>query len=332
MDTDILVTGGGGFIGQALVRQLLEDDVRVTVIGRSQYPQLEELGVRCLQGDIQDKDFVVHAVKGQQAVCHVAAKAGVWGRWDDYYAVNVAGTSNVIDACRENKVGALVYTSTPSVVFDRESLEGVNEEQPYAANPLCHYAATKIMAEKMVLHANSEQLRTTAIRPHLVWGPGDNHLVPRLLERGRNKSLKMVGKGRNRVDITYIDNVVHAHILAVRNLLHGGEAAGEAFFIGQAESVVLWDWVNDLFKRVGIPVISRQVPFAVAYTAGAMLEGLYTLLQLKGEPQMTRFVAHQLARSHWFSHEKAERVLGYRQQVSTGEGMERLIAWITGNS
>jgi len=321
----VVVTGGGGFIGSAIVRRLLARGEQVVVIGRSLYPELSAAGALCLQGDIADQPFMDQALRGAELVFHVAAKAGVWGGWKEYAHVNIEGTATVLKSCRKNHVPALVYTSTPSVVFDRHDLQGVDEQIPYARHTLCHYATTKIIAEKLVLQANGSELRTTAIRPHLVWGPGDPHLIPRLLERGRSGRLKIVGNGRNRVDIAYIDNVVHAHLLAGDNLLGNGQAAGRSFFIGQQEPVVLWKWINTLLSATGIAPLHSRVPFGIAYCAGALLEGLYGSSALRGEPPMTRFVALQLARSHWFSHLAAREILGYREQVSTESGMEKML-------
>ena len=326
----VLVTGGGGFIGKALVRELVKRGVEVAVVGRNHYPELAALGVQCHQGDIRDLAFLERVLADRDTVFHVAAKAGIWGPREDYYSINVTGTTNVIAAARRQGVRHLVYTSTPSVVFDQSNLEGVDETTPYATKPLCHYAASKIQAEKEVLLAQSNNLNTIALRPHLVWGPGDRHLVPRLLERGQSKMLKIVGCGDNRVDIAYIDNVVHAHILAAENLSSSGSGAGQAFFIGQDESVNLWQWINELFARMGIQPVTRRVPFVAAYCAGLGLELMYTLLKSQSEPRMTRFVANQLAKSHWFSHAKAKNILGYRQLVATGKGMDVLIDWLKG--
>ena len=324
----VIVTGGGGFIGKALVHELLGQGAEVVVIGRNRYPALESLGVTCLQGDTRDREFLLHALAGCSTVFHVAAKAGIWGERSEYFAINTTGTNNVIHSCLQNNVAHLIYTSTPSVVFNRVDIEGADESLPYASNPLCHYAASKIVAEKAVLAANCAQLRTVAIRPHLVWGPGDHHLVPRLLERGRAGLLKVVGNGKNKVDIAYIDNVVHAHVLAAVNLQGEGTAAGKAFFIGQREPVVLWDWVNELFERMGIAPVQARVAFPLAYMVGGCLEVVAHLTRQEEEPRMTRFLAHQLAHSHWFSHRAATEILHYKEKVSSQAGMERLLAWL----
>ena len=324
----VVVTGGGGFIGSAIVRRLLAAGDRVTVIGRSKYPVLAARGATCLQGDISDREFMDRAFKGADLVFHVAAKAGIWGKKEEFYKTNVQGTKACIDSCRKNNVAALVYTSTPSVVFNGRDLQGVDENQPYAVHPQCHYAATKIIAEQYVLQADSGGLRTTALRPHLVWGPGDPHLVPRLIERAGTGKLKIVGSGKNRIDISYIDNVVQAHLLAAENLLGPGSAGGRPFFIGQNEPVMLWDWVNSLFTALGIERLKKRISFRTAFSVGTILEITYAALHWSGEPPMTRFVAQQLAKSHWFSHVSARKVLGYTPKVSTEEGMRYLIGWL----
>lgn len=325
----ILVTGGGGFIGKALVLALRELGAEVQVFGRSRYPELEALGIPCIQGDICDQAAVWQAIAGKSLVFHVAAKAGIWGPCAEYMAINYQGSEHVLAACKSEEVGALVYTSTPSVVFNRGDLCGADESLPYASRPLCAYAASKILAERAVLAANSARLKTLAIRPHLVWGPGDNNLIPRLVERGQAGQLAIVGAGSNRVDITYIDNAVYAHLLAAENLCTSASAAGEAFFIGQEAPVNLWQWINALFTRLGIAPITRQVPLPLAYGAGAVLELGHHLLRPRQEPRMTRFLALQLAKSHWFSHAKAERLLGYRPLVDTANGTHNLVNWLS---
>lgn len=324
----VLVTGGGGFIGLALVQDLCRQGRDVRVLGRHRYPAAEAAGAVCVQGDIRDAVTVNQAAAGCSTVFHVAAKAGIWGSYDEYHGINVIGTRNVLAACIAQAVPVLVYTSTPSVVFDGYHLEGVDESVPYASRPLCHYATTKIVAEQEVLQASNERLRTAAIRPHLVWGPGDTNLIPRLMARGRKRRLGIVGSGANQVDIAYIDNVVHAHLLAEENLRSSGTAAGKAFFIGQQEPVLLWPWINDLFARMNVPPVTEQISLRKAKAAGWLLEQVYAALKIEREPKMTRFLAEQLALSHWFSRRQAETLLGYKEQVSTEEGLERLTAWL----
>ncbi|MBU0945852.1 MAG: NAD-dependent epimerase/dehydratase family protein [Proteobacteria bacterium] len=320
----VLVTGGGGFVGSHIVRQLRLQDIECLVVGRNPYPEMEALGAQCLQGDICDPRFLLDCCREVDTVFHVAALAGIWGKWDDYYRINVLGTENVLNACKKNKIRHLVYTSTPSVVFNGDDIVDGDERLPYAERFLCHYARSKVMAEKLVLGQAGKELLTCAIRPHLVWGPGDPHLIPRLLERGRLKQLKKVGDCTNLVDISYVENVAEAHLLAAHNLQSTGTASGQAYFISQGKPVNLWQWIDDLFQRMDVAPIQSRVPFTLAYVAGMALEGLHRVFVPEKEPRMTRFLAEQLAKSHCFSIARAHKDLGYSPRISTEEGMERL--------
>lgn len=323
-----LVTGGGGFVGKAIASQLLANGVEVRVIGRHHYPAIEELGGRCYVGDICNSRLLDQAAQGVDAVFHVAALAGIWGRKELYHQTNVAGTENVIASCQNQSVPTLVYTSTPSVVFNRSDIKGGDETLPYPKQFLCHYAHTKVIAERKVLAAHSETLATCALRPHLIWGPGDPHLLPRLLEKGRKQELKQVGDGTNMVDISYIDNVAYAHILAAENLLSSGTAGGKAYFISQGEPVNLWNWIGELYKEMDVPQISNKVIFPVAYTVGGIMEVIHNFFSIHKEPKMTRFLAEQLAKSHYFSINNAQRDFGYEPLVSTSEGLRRTVEWL----
>ena len=323
-----LVTGGGGFVGKAIVERLVKLGVQTTVVGRHHYPEIELLGGNCIVGNINDIELMNNATDGVDIVFHVAALAGIWGSWREYYTTNVLGTEVVVGSCRKNNVPMLVYTSTPSVVFNRADIKGGDERLAYADEYLCHYAKSKVMAERTVLGANTTTLLTCAIRPHLIWGPGDPHLLPRLLESGRKNILKRVGDGSNLVDISYIDNVAHAHILAAKNLSETGTAAGKPYFISQGEPVNLWDWINELFVAMDIDKVQASLSFPVAYRLGGVLEAIYKMIRLKKEPQMTRFLAEQLAKSHYFSIENAQKDLGYQPVISTAEGLRRTVQWL----
>lgn len=309
----VLVTGGGGFLGRRIVQRLLERGLDVHSLQRSPHPDLAAAGVTVHCGDIADPAAVERAVEDCAAVFHVAAKAGVWGRSRDYERANVMGTRTVLAAVRRHRVPFLVYTSTPSVVFSGESFEGADESLPYGCNWLCHYARTKAQAEAMVLDANGEGLATCALRPHLIWGPGDPHLAPRLLEAARRGRLKVVGDGDNLVDITHVENAADAHLQAW-DALKAGKAGGQAYFLSQGDPVNLWDWVNRFLAGNGEPPLRKRISARAAYVAGAVAEGLWTILPLPGEPPMTRFVAVELSKSHWFSIDKARRDLGYRPE------------------
>jgi nucleoside-diphosphate-sugar epimerase len=284
--------------------------------------------VECIQADLSDADAVTAATAGCDAVIHTAAKAGVWGDFQDYFDANVTGTRNVILACKAHAVPKLVYTSTPSVTFAGEDEDGVDESMPYAENFLCHYAATKALAERDVLAANGGTLSTVALRPHLIWGPGDHHLVPRVIARAKAGKLKLVGNGKNRVDATYIDNAAEAHLCALDVLTPEATCAGKAYYISNDEPIPMGTLLNRILEAGGLPPVSRSVPPVVAYFAGATLEKVYGALRKKEEPIMTRFVARQLATAHWFNISGAKRDLGYRPSVNMDEGMRRLAKWL----
>lgn len=325
----VLVTGGGGFLGQALCRGLVGRGYAVTSFNRGHYPELDLLGVRQVQGDLADAAAVMAACEGQLAVFHNAARAGAWGDRDSYWAPNVTGTENVIAACRAHGIHKLVYTSSPSVTHaGRRDVVGGNErDTPYGSAFKAWYPETKAIAERQVLAANDGTLATVALRPRLIWGPGDNQLLPRLVERARSGRLRLIDGGHNLVDTTFIDNAARAHLDAFDHLWPDAACAGRAYFISNGEPRELRDIVNALLCAAGAPQVTRSVPYRVAYAAGAAMEKTWTLLRLKGEPPMTRFLAEQLATTHYYDIGAAGRDFGYRPRVSIDEGLQRLAEW-----
>jgi nucleoside-diphosphate-sugar epimerase len=328
----ILVTGGGGFLGQAIVRRLIARGDRVRILQRSDAPELVSLGVECLRGDISDFSVVKRAAANCQILFHVAAKAGVWGPFDDYYRANVVGTENVINACHSQGVRKLVYTSSPSVVFNGQNETGIDESVPYPARYLAHYPQTKAMAERLVVAANRDGFATVSLRPHLIWGPGDNHLVPRLIQRARAGQLRRVGDGTNIVDATYIDNAADAHLQAADRLESGSAVAGKCYFISNGEPLPLWDLINRMLACADLPPITRGISATTAYLIGLMLERCYALTGRSEEPRMTRFVARQLSTSHWFCLDAARRDFGYEPKIGFEEGLRRLAASLKSTS
>lgn len=319
-----LVTGGGGFLGGAIVRLLRQRGDAVRSFTRSAYPWLDELGVEQVRGDLTDLEAVGRAVEGCDVVFNVAARAGVWGRYSDFYAANVTGVENVIAACRAHGVRRLVHTSTPSVVHAGGDVEGANESLPYPEHLDAYYPETKARGEKAVLAANGPDLATVALRPHLIFGPGDPHLIPRVLERARAGKLRRVGSRAVAVDVTYIDNAAAAHLLAGDKLDVGSPVAGKAYFVSNGEPVDLWGFIGRVLAEAGLPPVARTVSAWKARLAGRVLEWAYWLLRLPGEPPMTRFVAVQLSTSHWYDISAARRDLGYEPRVSVEEGLRRL--------
>lgn len=321
-----LVTGGGGFLGGRIVAMLHARGDEVTALGRRKYPHLTENGIATLQADLRDADAMAEACRGMDVVFHVAAATDLWGKRKPIWEINVDGTRNVIAGCRRHGVRRLVFTSTPSAVFGKQALCGVDESQPYPARHLAHYQASKAAAERLVTQANGDGLVTVTLRPHLVWGPGDPHLVPRIIERARRGKLIQVGDAGTRVDITYIDNAAEAHLLACDALTAQAACAGRVYFISQGEPVMLWKWLGELLERVGAPPITRSISYGMARAIGAVNERVCGLLFPDREPSMTRFLAAQLGKSHYFDISAARRDLGYVPRISTAEGMERLIA------
>ncbi len=321
---NVLVTGGTGFLGQAICRALVARGDHVASLARTRAPELDALGVEQHEGDLADLEPVLRAAKGRDAVIHTAAKAGAWGRLDAYYVANVRGTDHVLAACDMNGVRKLVYTSTPSVVHAGADLEGVDERMPYAPHYRAHYPATKKLAEQRVLAANAPGLATVALRPHLIWGPGDRHLLPRIAQRARAGRLRFIGEPGKRIDVTYIDNAVDAHLAALERVAPGAACAGHAYFISDGEPVSTEGIVNSLLRAVGIAPEERRLPLPVARVLGALFETIYRAFGIEAEPPLTRFVVEQLSTSHWFDISAARRDLGYAPRVTVNEGLARL--------
>lgn len=323
--TNVLITGAGGFLGSYIAKKLAEDSsVKLFSFSRSHYPKLDQWNVTQRHGDLKNYDDVKKALEGIDAVIHTASQVGMWGRYEDFYSTNVTGTENILRAMKELGIQKLVYTSTPSVAFERDDLCGVDEKTPYPKTYLTHYAATKSLAEKKVLAANSGMLSTVSLRPHLIFGPGDLNLIPRVIEAQRKGRLKIIGDGNNLVDVTFVENAADAHILALKKLSPDSPIAGKAYFLGQGP-VKLWDFTNEILKRAGLPPVEKKISVKAAYFIGYLIE---TLLKLIGKydihPPMTRFVALQLGKSHYFSHKNLETDLGFKPSISIEEGINRL--------
>lgn len=319
-----LVTGGGGFLGSAIVRALLARGDRVRVFSRGAYPGLEALGAEIRRGDLADAAAVADACRDMDVVFHAAAKAGYWGPYEDFLAANVVGTRHVIAGCRAAGVRRLVHTSSPSVVFDGRDMEGVDESVPYPARYHSPYPETKALAEREALAADGKDLAVVVLRPHLLWGPGDPHVTSRVIDRGRRGLLKRIGDRPNRVDSTYVDNAADAHLLAADRLEPGSSVAGKVYFISNGEPRPLWDLIDRILEAAGVAPVRGRISTRAAYAAGAVLEAAWRALSLPGEPRMTRFLARELSTAHWFDLSAARRDLGYAPKVSLDEGFRRL--------
>ncbi len=322
-----LVTGATGFLGRYVVEQLVEAGATVRVLVRRKDDQFASLGVEQVLADIRDRDAVVAACQDVETVHHVAGVAGIWGPWSHFYEINTLGTQYVIEGCRRHGVQRLVYTSSPSVTFDGHSQEGIDESAPYPTDWLCHYPHSKALAEQQVLAANEEGgLLTCSLRPHLIWGPRDRHLIPRLLARARSGKLRRVGDGTNLVDTIYVENAAMAHLQAADALTAGSAVAGRAYFISQGEPVNCWDWIDQILGLAGLPPVEKSISLGIARNAGRVLEMAHGLLALGAEPRMTRFLAAQLGTSHYFDISAARQDFGYSARIPTDEGLARLAA------
>lgn len=322
-----VVTGGGGFLGAELVRQLRTAGHEVVVVGRGRYPAVEAQGARCVPWDLAaEQPGLERVFDGAEIVFHTAARAGVWGRRDEFWGINVDGTRRVLDACRAAGTPKLVYTSSPSCTFDGRDHAGATEADcPYPSRFEAFYPETKAEAERLVLGANGPGLATTALRPHLIWGPGDPHLLPRLISRQRAGRLARVGDGQNRVGLTYVDNAAAAHVQAAAALAPGSANAGKAYFVTDPEPVTLWPWIDRLLVAVGAGPVKRAVPLGLARVAGTVLEGVWRLFALGGEPPMTRFVASQLATSHWYDLRGGRADFGLAAITDPETGFQRAV-------
>lgn len=323
-----LVTGGGGFLGTYITEQLVQRGDQVRIFSRGDYPALSRSGVEVMRGDISDLRAITHACSGMDVVFHVAAHAGYWGTWESYYKPNMMGTENVIAACRAEKVPKLIYTSSPSVVFDNQSQVYADESLPYPVHYESYYAQTKALAEKKVIQANSSDLLTVSLRPHIIWGPRDTQILPRILARAKAGKLVQIGNGKNKVDLTYVEDAARAHLLAAEALKTGSPAAGRIYFINQDEPVSFWPWINQLLLKLDIPVVKRHYSLRAARTIGGLFELAFRMIPLPGEPRLTRFLASELALSHYYDCTRAKRELKYIPTYSMATALEKTVAYL----
>lgn len=319
---NILITGAGGFLGRYIVKILLSQGHSVHGLGRTIHQDLIDQGVTWHQADIRNFQALLIATQGIDAVIHCASKIAMWGDWNDFLSINVDGTKNLLNACLQNNVKKLVYTSTPSVVFARESIIAGDESIPYPKNSVSKYGRSKALAETKVLSIKQDQLYTCALRPHLIFGPGDDHLVPRLVEAAKSGRLKIIGNGENEVDIIAVQNAAMAHVQALESLGPDSNSNGQAYFVGQDQPVNLWNFTNTLLEFHGVKKLEKKIPFRLAYMIGACCELMAKIFKIKNDNlPMTRFVSMQLAKSHWFKHDKAKRDFQYTPILSTEEAL-----------
>ena len=319
----ILVTGAGGFLGREIAMQGLAKGYQVRGLARGHYPELEALGVDMFRGDLAEADVLLEAAKGCEAIFHVAAKAGAWGSTIEYERSNILGTENVIRACQIHQIPKLIYTSSPSVIHAGGDIEGADESLPYPNRFIADYPRTKAIAEQKVIAAQSDRLHVVSLRPHLIWGPGDRHLIPRLLDRAKKGRLRYLAPEKL-VDSVYIEDAARAHWNAFDQLQVGAACNGQCYFITQDEPWPIADLIEGILEAHGVFYSRKLISPKLAYKLGHLLELIYGLFRIEKEPMMTRFIAEQLSTAHWFSIEKAKRDLNYKPSRSIREALAEL--------
>lgn len=326
----VLITGGSSLMGVGLAQDLAARGDHVRCFQRRPVEVLEGLeGIEQQLGDLSDPADVAAAVADCDAVVHLAAKVGIVGSRDDFFAVNVTGTSNLLDAARRAGIEKFVHVSSPSVAHDGTPIVGGVADSPITSHPGAWYPETKAISEKLALAANSETLGVVVIRPHLVWGPGDTQLVGRIVERARSGRLALVGGGRALVDTTYIDNARSALCVALDAVRPGAVCAGRAYVVANGEPRPVRELVRGICAAAGVQFEPREVSLGAARAAGSLIERVWPRVRPDDEPPLTRFLADQLGTAHWFDQRPARDDLGWEPTVSIDDGLERLADWFS---
>ena len=307
-------------LGRSTAERLLRRGDEVTVLQR----RPAGLDAREVLGDVADQDVVRRAARSQDAVVHLAAKVDVVGRRADYVRANIDGTRSVVDGCLQAGVGRLVHVSSPSVAHAGHPLVGAGADPADPASARGLYSWSKAVAEQLALGADSDALPVLAVRPHLVWGPGDTQLVARIVERARAGRLPVIGTGGALIDTTYVDNAAAALVAAVDVC---GPVHGEALVVSNGEPRPVRDMLDRLCDAAGVPGPVRRVPVPVALLAGAAVDSVWAVTGRQDTPPLTRFLAEQLSTAHWFDQRRTREALGWIPEVSLEEGFGRLAAW-----
>jgi nucleoside-diphosphate-sugar epimerase len=320
----VLLTGATGFLGRAVARRLVDAGHTVAALVRDTDADLNSLGVEPQEGDLASLDAVVAAATGCDAVVHCAARVGPFARIDEYYDINVRGTDHVLAACEIADVRRLVFTSCAGVVIEHGDLNGVNESQRVAQRAPTAYLASKALAERHVLAANGPRFATIALRPHLLWGPGDAVWLPKLASLARAGRLRLFGEAGKKIDHCYIDNAADAHLAALERLEPGAAIAGKPYFITQGEPGPAEGFINGLLRAAGYPVEMRRLSAMLTRTLAATAGARRTFAG--ADPLLTPDTLALLRQATWFNIAAARRDLGYSPRVGTAEGLARLSA------
>jgi len=326
-----LVTGGGGFVGSAIVKRLKGLGYQVGSYSRKSYPWMDELGIKQFQGDLTDPVAIDGAVAQHKIVIHSAALAGFWGSYADYYRPNVLGTKHLLQSCQKHQIEKLLFTSTASVVFGGESIHNGQAEIPYPKKASSFYTSTKAKAEQLILTANTVNLKTLALRPHIVLGPGDTQIIPRLIERAKSGRLPIIGSGSNQIDIIHIDNLVDAHLAALKAMDQNPNCLGKAYFVSNGDPVIVWDFINSILTGLGLPAITKKISYRMALTLATLLSGFNQIFTPAKEPKLTPFLVKELSQSHWFNIDPAKQDLGYKPMIDSSQTLESILTAFSKN-
>ncbi len=316
----VLVTGGTSLLGGATARLLSERGDDVTVLQR----RPSELGLPEVLGDVNDRAAVDSAMTGADAVVHLAARVGVVGTWEQFERTNVAGTATVLSAARDAGVSRLVFVSSPSVAHSGSSLVGASAGPADPEGAGGHYARSKAMAERLALGEADAGFGVVAIRPHLVWGPGDTQLVGRIVDRARSGRMALVGSGAALVDTTYIDNAAASLVAAVDR---ADRLRGHAYVVSNGEPRPIGELITRILSAAGLDAPRLKVPVPIARLGGRLAERWWEYRGLEEDPPMTEFLAEQLSTAHWFDQSETRAALEWYPTVSIDEGFTRLREW-----
>ena len=324
----VLVTGTGSLLLGGIASELLRRGDEVVCLQRRPAAFIGHQNAREVLADVCDEEAVALAAEGCDAIIHGAARVGVVGSQKEFFDTNVRGTENIIHAAAQHNISRLVFVSTPSVAHTGSSLIGASAGDAEIGRSRSYYAESKAIAERTVLNARNEQLAVVAIRPHLVWGPGDTQLVGRIVERAASGRLAVIGTGNALVDSTYIDNAISAHIAALDALHVGSACDGNAYVVSNGEPRTVNELMRSMCESAGVLFEPRHLSLALGIRLGSVIERFWPLMR-SSEPPITRFVAEQLGTAHWFDQRSVQQDLQWAPTVTIDEGFERLTQWFT---
>lgn len=316
----VLVTGATSLIGRAVVDRLQDRGDSVTVLQR----RPSGLSVREYLGDVADRAAISAAMTGVDAVVHAAGRAAVTGEWELFEETNVWGTRNVVDAARDAGVTRFVHVSSPSVAHNGQSLVGAPAGPADPEHVRGHYARSKAQAELVALDANSEPMSVVAVRPHLIWGPGDTQLVGRVVDRARSGRLFSIGPGTSLIDTIYIDNAADALVAAVDN---APDLGGRALVVTNGQPRPFREMLDRIVIAAGLEPSRVKVPYRTAYAAGLVVERIWDYRKTEDDPPITSFLVEQVSTAHWFDQRETRQALKWEPQVTIDEGFRRLQLW-----